>query len=309
MQQKPIPGLKENLNRGTKTFPCAVYQILPEKPGTVVKHHWHDEAEILYFSGGEYHLDINMETYEIHSECFFFINPGELHHITCLSPENHTENAIVFNTGILRFDNMDAAQLQIISPLISGSIRFPRTLSRMDPAFSDLFLTFRDIMHALSFHMTAAEQGNYEALANSSTSQLYLKAGLLRILAILSSNHLFQETVPGYDKHTESIKAALTFIQENYQEKIHIQDLAKLVGMNEQYFCRFFKKALGSSPVEYINDYRIRKSLHLLEKTSLPITEVCLESGFNNLGNFMREFKKHMQTTPLRYRKMKNHSE
>ena len=73
--------------------------------------------------------------------------------------------------------------------------------------------------------------------------------------------------------------------------------------MNEQYFCRFFKKAIGRSPIEYVNEYRVKQSLRLLEETDLPITEVCLESGYNNLGNFLREFRKYTGTTPLQYRK------
>ncbi len=60
--------------------------------------------------------------------------------------------------------------------------------------------------------------------------------------------------------------------------------------MNEQYFCRLFKKAIGYSPIEYVNEYRIKQAKRLLEETSLQVTEVCLECGFNNLGNFLQEF-------------------
>ncbi len=73
--------------------------------------------------------------------------------------------------------------------------------------------------------------------------------------------------------------------------------------MNEQYFCRFFKKAIGRSPIEYVNEYRIKQAIRLLEETDLPITDVCLECGYNNLGNFLREFRKVTGTTPLQYRK------
>lgn len=68
-------------------------------------------------------------------------------------------------------------------------------------------------------------------------------------------------------------------------------------------FLPLFKKAIGRSPIEYVNEYRVKQSLRLLEETDLPITEVCLESGYNNLGNFLREFRKYTGTTPLQYRK------
>ncbi|MFQ9396208.1 MAG: helix-turn-helix domain-containing protein [Lachnospiraceae bacterium] len=53
-----------------------------------------------------------------------------------------------------------------------------------------------------------------------------------------------------------------------------------------------FQKSLGKTPVSYINDFRIRHAATLLRTTELQVTEVCLESGFNNLGHFMKEFKK-----------------
>ena len=75
------------------------------------------------------------------------------------------------------------------------------------------------------------------------------------------------------------------------------------MNLNEQYFCRLFKKAIGSSPIEYINEYRIKQAKRLLEESDLPVTEVCMECGYNNLGNFLREFRKYSGMTPLQYRK------
>ena len=94
----------------------------------------------------------------------------------------------------------------------------------------------------------------------------------------------------------------IDFIATRFKEKIYIQDLADQVHMNEQYFCRFFKKSIGRTPMEYINEYRIKQAMRLLEETDLPVTEVCLECGYNNLGNFLRAFKKYTETTPLKYR-------
>ena len=60
--QHPQPfTLKEIRSHGTKSFPCAFYRTRSARTGTLVKHHWHDEVEILYFSGGSFLLDINME--------------------------------------------------------------------------------------------------------------------------------------------------------------------------------------------------------------------------------------------------------
>ena len=83
MQQKPLSSLKELRVHGTQSFPFAVYGTHTRTKGIMVKHHWHEEIEILHFFGGDFRLRVNMEEFEIHSECMYFINPGELHGIFC----------------------------------------------------------------------------------------------------------------------------------------------------------------------------------------------------------------------------------
>ena len=73
--------------------------------------------------------------------------------------------------------------------------------------------------------------------------------------------------------------------------------------MNEQYFCRFFKKIIGKTPVTYINEYRISRAITMLQDTQQPVMNICLDCGFNNLGNFLKEFRKKTGMTPLQYRK------
>lgn len=302
MQQPELLTLKERPH-GTKFFPCAIYQTRSAGKGTLVKHHWHEEVEILYFFGKEFRLEINMEQYPIVSECFYFINPGELHSIYTTKSNSYGEDAILFHPGILSFDSLDATQLQLIQPIQNGKLQFPRCLLPDHPAFGPIREAFIRVMH--SFGKTLNEEAPLKngAVTDDLTNQLYIKAALFQILATLSSYQLFTPTEKNYDKRVEGIKSTLAYIKENYRQEIYIRDLAKQVSMNEQYFCRFFKKAIGRSPMAYINEYRIKQSLSLLETTDLPVMDVCLECGFNNFGNFLREFKKYTDTTPLQYRK------
>jgi len=300
--QQLSPTLKEVSIHGTKSFPCAIYQTRSIGKGTLVKHHWHDEVEILYFFGGEFRLEINMEQFFVHSEALYFINPGELHSIFTEKAGSPGEDAIVFSLDALGFDSYDAAQIQLIQPIQNGRLLFPRCLLPVDPGFLSVRDAFLDTMN--SFGHTLYEGAPLEsgAVTDDLTNQLFIKSSLLRILAVLLSRRLFRPTEKNLDKRVEGIKAVLTYIRENYKEKIYIQDLAGQVHMNEQYFCRFFKKSIGRSPMEYLNEYRIKQAMRLLEETDLPVTEVCLESGYNNLGNFLRAFKKYTDTTPLKYR-------
>ena len=310
--------LKEIRTHGTDSFPCAIYRTHSAGKGTLVKHHWHDEVEILYFSAGKFRLEINMESFPIRSECFYFINPGELHSIITETSDRHWEDAIVFSPGLLCFDSCDEAQIRLLKPIRSGRLLFPRCLTPEQPAFAPMKSAFTDVMHAFgqmkavdpSVILPAADTSRPEdacvdstPVTDDLTSQLYIKSALLYILATLSANRLFMPAESNQDKRVESIKTALTYMKHHYQEKLHIADLAGCVNLNEQYFCRLFKKAVGHSPMEYLNEYRIKQAIRLLEETGLPVTEVCLECGFNNMGNFLREFRRYTGTTPLQYRK------
>lgn len=303
MEQQPSI-LKEIRPHGTKSFPCAIYRTHSTGKGAFVKHHWHDEVELLYFSGGKFRLEINMESFAVQSECFYFINPGELHSVISETADSYWEDAVVFSPDILSFDSYDHAQIHLIHPIQKGRLLFPRSITPDHAAFLPIRNAFMDIMHAFGQIMSEASLSKDISLVTDDlTRQLYIKSSLLYILAALAEHSLFMPTEKNLDKRVESIKTALTYIKDNYREKIYLSDLAKQTNLNEQYFCRLFKKAIGHSPMEYINEYRIKQTRRLLEETSLSVTEICLECGYNNLGNFLREFRKYTGTTPLQYRK------
>ena len=297
MGQQPIV-LKEICPHGTKSLPCAAYRTHSSGQDVFVKHHWHDEVEILYFSEGGFRLEINMESFQIPSECFYFVNPGELHGIISETFDSRWEDAVVFLPGILGFDSHDETQIRLIKPIQKRKLLFPRCITPRHPAFAPLRRTFADIMRV--FERIADDGG---LTAEDLAVRLYIQSSLLYLLAALSEYGLFTPVEKNFDKRVENIKTALLFIEENYHNKIYISDLAGQVNLNEQYFCRLFKKVIGHSPIEYINEYRIKQAKRLLEETNLQVTEVCLECGFNNLGNFLKEFRKRTGTTPLQYKK------
>ena len=244
-----------------------------------------------------------MEQFFIRSECLYFINSGELHSIITEKSGSLGEYAVVFNPSILNLDPYDSIQIRLIQPLQDGKLLFPRCLLPEHSAFQSVRDTFMDIINMIKDpfknDLMIKDGTNIDDLS----SQLYIKSSLLHILSILLSHQMLAPIENNYDKRVEDIKAVLTYIKENYKEKIYIRDLSDLINMNEQYFCRFFKKAIGHTPIEFINEYRIRQSMHLLEKTDLAVTEICLECGYNNIGNFLKEFRRYTNTTPLKYRK------
>lgn len=291
--------LKEMKAHGSGEFKCAVYHALTEKEGFRVFPHWHEEIEILYLKKGDFHLEINMEHWEAREEGFYFVNAGELHRLRAAGPCE--EYAIVFAPEILESQCHDAGQIQIVWPLINHRLTLPRSIGPQSPVFAQVR---REYVQMLGFLEQESGRGAGFLVETSqdAATQLCIRGGLQKILALLYAHSLLgveQET----NERIERVKSVLYYIQGHYREKLSLEILAGVVNVNQQYFCRMFKKAVGRPPLEYVREYRIRKAAELLEHTDMQVMAVCLESGFHNLGNFLREFKKQMGLTPLQYRK------
>jgi AraC-like DNA-binding protein len=84
---------------------------------------------------------------------------------------------------------------------------------------------------------------------------------------------------------------------------VDLKRLAALVNMAEGSLCRFFKMNMGITVFDYLNKIKIEFACKLLMDQDLSILEVCLDSGFNNISHFNKQFKKITGLPPSEYRK------
>lgn len=295
-------GYREYRQHGTYRFPCAYYNAQDDwkKEGRFeVRYHWHEEVEIMFLQKGRFLVEMNMIPYELEAPCICVINSGELHSLQALS-EKIAESAVVFHPRLLSFQEPDQMQEQIIGALLENRLQFPRIIRSSDTVWNTVFHEYLYMEQAFMREFRKVED---QFQTDSAASQLMIKASLLKILASLQASGLLLTCQPREDVRVSYVKAALSYIQEHYKEKIYIKDLAAQAGLNEQYFCRLFRKVLRMSPVEYMNHYRMSKAIGLLEQTELSVTDVAYECGFHDMGGFIRNFKRITDTTPLQYRK------
>lgn len=93
------------------------------------------------------------------------------------------------------------------------------------------------------------------------------------------------------------------YLMNHYREEIDLKKLAGLVNMAEGSLCRFFKMNVGTSIFEYLNKIKVEFACKLLMDPEMGIVDVCLDSGFNNLSHFNKQFRKNTGVTPSEYRK------
>ena len=92
------------------------------------------------------------------------------------------------------------------------------------------------------------------------------------------------------------------YINDHYAEDLRLDSMAALVGMSPSAFSRFFKLRTGKSLSDYILDIRLGYAARMLVDSTKNISEICYESGFNNLSNFNRIFKSKRGSTPRDFR-------
>ena len=134
---------------------------------------------------------------------------------------------------------------------------------------------------------------------------------LLRLIEILKTLSLDEKarklnainTVENFSNiDNDRLDTIMLFLHENYQRPVLLSELASLINMSEASLTRFLKKWTGKTFIDNLNDIRIADAVCRLIDTSDTIAEICYKSGFNNLSNFNRAFKRRKGNTPTEYR-------
>lgn len=100
-----------------------------------------------------------------------------------------------------------------------------------------------------------------------------------------------------------NIFKALVYINRNYTKNIKLHDIANNIPMNKTYLSTQFKKEIGVSLNQYINNYRIKRSINMIKNNKYSLTDIALMVGFESANYFSSIFKKNTGMTPRQYAK------
>ncbi|ARB26692.1 AraC family transcriptional regulator [Pseudomonas tolaasii] len=106
------------------------------------------------------------------------------------------------------------------------------------------------------------------------------------------------------EHHIDRTNRAVDYIFAHYARDLPLEEVAEHLGMKPTYFSRVFRQATGRCFIEFVNRLRISKSCELLADGVKSVTDVCFESGFNNISNFNRRFQQQKGMTPSHYRRL-----
>jgi AraC-like DNA-binding protein len=130
---------------------------------------------------------------------------------------------------------------------------------------------------------------------------------LLDVLRCLAAVTATPVTGPGYAAAPSTVvrdrvDVVCRHLQQAHTEPVLLDEVAGLVHMSPTSFSRFFRRAIGCTLTDYVNQLRVETACRLLTTTPLPVTEIAARSGYRNLANFNRRFRELKGMRPTQYR-------
>ncbi|MFN3193746.1 MAG: helix-turn-helix domain-containing protein [Aureliella sp.] len=125
-------------------------------------------------------------------------------------------------------------------------------------------------------------------------------ATMLQLVAFLS--RCYSRTINPDSKKLLRIANTISHIERHFAHQITLDDLVDISGMSRRNFIRTFESTMGTSPINYLIERRMREATKLLKTTDRNITEIAFDVGFSDSNYFSRQFKKSLGQSPRQYR-------
>lgn len=254
-------------------------------PGGYHPSHWHEEMELLYPLNGEADITVDNKTYKLPKKNVTVIECCKIH-----STYAHDDSSMCLRIRISK----ECLQAYMPDITLRQIHCIPEDIR--PEQFTEYYKICELLAELTRLYMYDAAYFRLEA------EGLVLQA-VARLLRFFSSDST--PDISSSDPLTiERIRDVIRYTEQHYQENISLQDAAAFLGISREYFCRIFKKNVGVSFLQYLNEVRLSKIYHDLQTTSLPIAEIMEKNGFTNQKRFNQSFKKMYGCTPSSIRKI-----
>lgn len=142
--------------------------------------------------------------------------------------------------------------------------------------------------------------------ALSQTQSLPAITGFLELFALIGSLRTRPLASVSYHPSTQvqttRISKVLAYIQQHFTSRISLSHAASVIHLSESAFCKYFKRTMGKTFSDYVNEVRITHAMMLLLETDKSIQSVAYQSGFENISYFNRVFLRKKKITPGAFR-------
>lgn len=204
----------------------------------------------------------------------FLICPGQINTYSADAEEPWKYVWLEFD-GLRAAEYLSSAGLGVAQPIYTPG----------DPALAG---TMRDLMLYITDH--------------SDASALHLIGCLCLFLDALIRSSASHRSATGTRLRDFYVQEAVTYMEQNYQRELTVEEIADVCKLNRNYFSKIFKESMGCTPQEFLIRMRLAKATELMRTGDLPIKEISAVCGYPNQLHFSRAFKKRYGSSPREWR-------
>ena len=285
--KKETKAYHETKPHSSKMFAYNVYPCTIPQDFFFVSMHWQDSVEMIYIKQGEGVVQVDFETYDAKAGDIFLILPGHLHGIRQKERLRMEYENIIFDLDFVNSSHFDLCSQKYWQPLINEKLTLPACISTEHP-----------LNQKIRFYLDASD-----ALCSKRAKgyELAVRGNLMLVFSLLFE--MAETPKVCHQPNMEKVKQVLSNIEAHYDQKLTIESMAADCNYSASHFMRWFKDMTGSSFTDYLIEYRLGKAAQELKTTDNTILEIAQRTGFDNISNFNRLFKKRLGVTPSFFRK------
>ena len=270
---------KELKQHGNEQFPFLVsYQKLSEYESGSFMWHWHPEIEITYVQKGTMCYKVNHMVYHLKEGDIVFNNSGALHSGTMENQKDCAYIPVTFDSRLIYGFFQSTVNSKYVDPVIQDSMLPAICIDQSEPWHKP----FREYLLRI-IDLDEKKPDFYELDITICLQSMWR----LLLEHITYEPQASRENSLEYDR----IKKILSYIEENYQNKITLNDIAGHIHLCESECTRLFKRHMNTTLFAFLQEYRIERSLEFLQDDQ-PVSAVADKAGFSDPNYYSKVFAK-----------------
>ena len=280
---------RELTEHGTPDFPVGIY--FDDLSTTDVPWHWHEEWEAGIVLEGTGLASVGNQKFVLREGEGFFVNSQILHGFRDLEGSQSKYHSIVFHPRLVG-GNLDSVfYRKYIQPLLRNP---------------DLEVLHLKPQVPWQKRILEEIEGVWQSCAEGSRGYEFRVRQLLSDMLLLLLDHAPEvPTQPSakQQRDAERIKAMLQYIHDHSAEPLNTAGIAGAAAISESECLRCFRSTIGTSPIQYLRQYRIQQAVQLLTTTQLPVSAISEACGFQDVSYFTKTFRETKGCSPTVFRK------
>lgn len=249
--------------------------------------HRHNEAQISYVTSGRVKYVMQDGVYELGEGEAIFINCNRLHEAQPAASGACTYLCAKFNPAVVGGDDYGLHD-RFVEPITRTAA--PEAVLLSKDASEEVCTAIREIGALLNSRPYGCE--------------IRINMEICRIWLAVCSCTSSERNQGGNASYSEKlrIETLVSFIHQNYAEKVNLDDIANAAHISKGECCRIFKRLYHMTPFQYLVLYRLNRSIELLTDTDYSIAQIAQHVGFCSSSYYTKCFRKEFNCVPHKYR-------